>query len=91
MDDALSCGHPLEVAWTDSALMSLEILMEEGSRYHVGDSLEAPVRVIWETGWESDFKEVEHEEWIHVGDLGVTDYSDYVGSLALSLPLGFEY
>ena len=91
MDDSLSCGHPLKVARTDSAFVSLEILMEEGSRDHVGDSLEAPVRVIWETSWESDFEEVEHEEWIHVGDLGVADYSDYVGSHSLSLPLRFEY
>lgn len=62
MDDSPAGSHPLEIAGANLSLVSLEVLVVEGSFEHVGNCLEAPMRMVGEPSRQLDLEEVHHKE-----------------------------
>jgi hypothetical protein len=47
MNDAAACGHPLYVAGGDSTAIAHAVSVLDGSSEHIGDGLDATMRVPW--------------------------------------------
>src|SRR6185295_7075815 len=45
MNDPAADGHPLHITGTDDAVVAHAVAMLHGSRQHIGDGLDAPMRV----------------------------------------------
>ncbi|CAO3571187.1 unnamed protein product [Mortierella alpina] len=83
--NTLAGGHPLEVTWTDLALVACKVFVFELSLEHVGDGLEPAVRVVRKSSCSVDTELVQHQERVVVSELGATDGSadECTDSLAL--------
>lgn len=85
MDNAATGSHPLQVAWSDGALVSCKVLVLELSLKHVRDGLEAAVWVIGETAILVDIELVEHEERVMVAEFRAANASPDTGTNTLGL------
>ena len=93
MEDALACGHPLDVAAGDGAGVSSEVFVQEDALSvgeHVGDRLEATVRVVGETTGCLNAELVQHEEGVEVAQLVAADAAADAGAAALALLAGLD-
>jgi hypothetical protein len=77
VENAAAGGHPLHIAVVDDATTSLGVLVLHGAVHHVGDGLDAPVGVPWETChevvWIVAPELVQQHEGVHVVQLGLGD------------------
>lgn len=91
MHNSFPCGHPLNIAGPDDALVAAKILMVEASFFHVGHSFEPTMRMVGEACWQSYFEMVEHQEWVKPHQMLIANDSDHRGSIAFGFPRRFEH
>jgi hypothetical protein len=91
MHNTFSSSHPLQVPGFNLTLMTLEILMIEGSPQHVRNSLKSSMRMIGKTCGEFNLKQIKHQERIHFFQMLISYDSDDFSALTLTDPVGFKY
>jgi hypothetical protein len=69
MHNPAAAGHPLDVSGTDDANITKAIAMPRVTFKHIGDGLDAAMRMRWETGYGSlagivEREMVKKEKWV---------------------------
>ena len=94
MNDAAAGGHPLHVAGGDGAVVAHAVAVLDGSGEHVGDGLDAAMRMPGKSG-EIVFgnvvaEVVEQEEGIEVGGVAETEGAAQMHARAFEGGLGLD-
>ena len=94
MDDAAAGGHPLDVAGGDGAVVAHAVAMFDGSGEHVGDGLDAAVRMPGEAGQivggHVVAEIVEQQERIEIGGVAETERAAQMHAGAFQRGFGFD-
>lgn len=91
MNNAFSSSHPLKIPRPYLSLMALEIFMVERPFQHIGDCLEASVRMVGKPSWQLNLEEVHHKERTEIWKFTVSKDSNDLGTNPFILPLRLEY
>ena len=94
MNDPSTCRHPLDVARADGAAVAHAVAVLHGAGKHIGDRLDAAMRVPWETrqviGGNLVTEIVKEEERIEIGSVAETERTPQAHTCAFSGRLGLE-
>src|SRR4030095_3856416 len=94
MKNAAACGHPLDVSGAEAAAVAQAVAVLDGAGQHVGDRLDAAMRMPRKAGevirGHIVPEVVEQEERVEIGRLAKAEGASQVNACALERGLGSD-